>query len=113
MELEKELVGYQILSANTIPMSDGDQYSKKWIIAIAVTLASMMELIDTSIVNVALTQMSANLGATLDEIAWVSTGYIVAAVIVLPMTGWLSGYFDSCCCLEQRRHPFPGDGGIG
>ncbi len=74
-------------------MSDGDQYSKKWIIAIAVTLASMMELIDTSIVNVALTQMSANLGATLDEIAWVSTGYIVAAVIVLPMTGWLSGYF--------------------
>jgi DHA2 family multidrug resistance protein len=74
-------------------MTDGDPYARKWIIAFAVTLASMMELIDTSIVNVALTQMSANLGATLDEIAWVSTGYIVAAVIVLPMTGWLSGYF--------------------
>jgi DHA2 family multidrug resistance protein len=74
-------------------MTAPDPYARKWIIAIAVTLASMMELIDTSIVNVALTQMSANLGATLDEIAWVSTGYIVAAVIVLPMTGWLSGYF--------------------
>ncbi|HEY2850041.1 MAG TPA: DHA2 family efflux MFS transporter permease subunit [Gemmatimonadaceae bacterium] len=74
-------------------MTNTDPYARKWIIAFAVTLASMMELIDTSIVNVALTQMSANLGATLDEIAWVSTGYIVAAVIVLPMTGWLSGYF--------------------
>ena len=70
-----------------------DPYSKKWLIAFGVTLASMMELIDTSIVNVALTQMSANLGATLDEIAWVSTGYIIAAVIVLPMTGWLSSFF--------------------
>ncbi len=70
-----------------------DAYANKWLIALGVTLASMMELIDTSIVNVALTQMSANLGATLDEIAWVSTGYIVAAVIVLPMTGWLSSYF--------------------
>lgn len=70
-----------------------DAYAGKWLIALGVTLASMMELIDTSIVNVALTQMSANLGATLDEIAWVSTGYIIAAVIVLPMTGWLSAYF--------------------
>lgn len=70
-----------------------DPYANKWIIALGVTLAAVMELIDTSIVNVALTQMSANLGATLDEVAWVSTGYILAAVIVLPMTGWLSGYF--------------------
>jgi DHA2 family multidrug resistance protein len=71
----------------------GDRYAHKWIIALGVTLAAVMELIDTSIVNVALTQMSANLGATLDEIAWVSTGYILAAVIVLPMTGWFSSYF--------------------
>lgn len=70
-----------------------EMYAHKWIIAVGVTLAAVMELIDTSIVNVALTQMSANLGATLDEIAWVSTGYILAAVIVLPMTGWLSSFF--------------------
>ena len=78
---------------NVATTTSVDPYANKWIIALGVTLASVMELIDTSIVNVALTQMSANLGATLDEIAWVSTGYIVAAVIVLPMTGWLSSYF--------------------
>jgi len=81
------------LPHETSHVTSADPYANKWTIAFAVTLASMMELIDTSIVNVALTQMSANLGATLDEIAWVSTGYIIAAVIVLPMTGWLSSYF--------------------
>lgn len=70
-----------------------DRYAHKWLIAAGVTLAAVMELIDTSIINVALTQMSANLGATLDDIAWVSTAYILAAVIVLPMTGWLSSFF--------------------
>ena len=53
----------------------------------------MLELIDTSIVNVALPDMMGNLGATIDEIAWVSTGYIIANVIVIPMSGWLSAYF--------------------
>ena len=50
----------------------------------------MLELVDTCIVNVAIPHMMGNLGATLDEIAWVSTGYIVANVIVIPLTGWLS-----------------------
>lgn len=58
-----------------------------------VTLAAMLELLDTSIVNVAIPHMMGNLGATLDEIAWVSTGYVVANVIVLPISGWLSNYF--------------------
>jgi DHA2 family multidrug resistance protein len=71
----------------------GDPYAHKWLIAIGVTLASVMELIDTSIVNVALSQMSANLGVTLDEVTWVTVGYILASVIVLPMTGWFSSYF--------------------
>ena len=53
----------------------------------------MLELIDTSIVNVAIPHMMGNLGATLDEISWVSTGYIIANVIVIPMSGWLSAYF--------------------
>ena len=53
----------------------------------------MLELIDTSIVNVAIPHMMGNLGATLDEIAWVSTSYIIANVIVIPMSGWLSAYF--------------------
>ena len=70
-----------------------DPYKNKYLIAIAVTLASMLELVDTSIVNVAIPDMMGNLGATLDEIAWVSTGYIIANVIVIPMSGWLSAYF--------------------
>src|SRR5262245_6695887 len=70
-----------------------DPYANRYLIAITVTLAAIMELIDTSIVNVAIPHMMGNLGATLDQIAWVSTGYIVANVIVLPITGWLSAQF--------------------
>jgi DHA2 family multidrug resistance protein len=73
--------------------ADAFSYRNRWIIAITVTLASVLELLDTSIVNVAIPHMMGTLGATLDEIAWVSTGYIVANVIVLPITGWLSAYF--------------------
>jgi DHA2 family multidrug resistance protein len=70
-----------------------DKYRYKYFIAIAVTLAAVLELIDTSIVNVAIPHMMGNLGATLDEISWVSTGYIIANVIVIPISGWLSAYF--------------------
>ena len=70
-----------------------DRYAHKYIIAATVTMAAMLELIDTSIVNVAIPHMMGNLGATLDEIAWVSTAYIIANVIVIPMSGWLSAYF--------------------
>ncbi|MES2178716.1 MAG: DHA2 family efflux MFS transporter permease subunit [Gemmatimonadota bacterium] len=70
-----------------------DKYKHKYLIAIAVTLAAVLELIDTSIVNVAIPHMMGNLGATLDEISWVSTGYIIANVIVIPLSSWLSGYF--------------------
>jgi DHA2 family multidrug resistance protein len=65
----------------------------KYIIAFAVVVASMMQIIDSSIVNVAIPHMMGNLGASLDEIAWVSTGYILASVIVIPLTGFLGAYF--------------------
>src|SRR5213594_3182778 len=81
--------------------ADADRYKYKYIIAITVSLASVLELLDTSIVNVAIPHMMGNLGATLDQIAWVSTGYIVANVIVLPITGWLSAVFG-------RRRYFAG-----
>src|SRR5437870_2290503 len=61
----------------------------KYLIAFAVVLAALMQVIDSSIVNVALPDMMGNLGASLDEIAWVSTGYILASVVVIPLTGWL------------------------
>ncbi len=58
-----------------------------------VMLAVVLEILDTSIVNVALPTMMGNLGATVDEISWVATSYIVANVIVIPMTSWLAGRF--------------------
>jgi DHA2 family multidrug resistance protein len=66
---------------------------KKWIITITVIIASLLELIDTTIVNVSLPNIQGNLGATLEDVAWVVTGYAVANVIVLPMSGWLGSRF--------------------
>src|SRR5262250_1014526 len=67
--------------------------ARKWIITLTVILASVIELVDTSIVNVSLPQMMGNLGATLDDVAWVVTAYVVANVIIVPMASWLAAYF--------------------
>ena len=63
----------------------------KWAIALTVALGAMLEVIDTSIVNVALPDIRGNLGATLSEAGWVSTGYACANVVIIPLTAWL-GY---------------------
>jgi MFS transporter, DHA2 family, multidrug resistance protein len=86
-------VSTAVLGSREVITSSGDRYAHKYIIAATVTMAAMLELIDTSIVNVAIPHMMGNLGATLDEIAWVSTAYIIANVIVIPMSGWLSAFF--------------------
>jgi len=61
-----------------------------WVIALTVTLATFMEVLDTSIANVALPHIAGNLGATSDESTWVQTSYLVSNAIILPMSGWLS-----------------------
>jgi DHA2 family multidrug resistance protein len=61
-----------------------------WVVAMTVTLATFMEVLDTSIANVALPQIAGNLGATTDESTWVQTSYLVSNAIILPMSGWLS-----------------------
>jgi MFS transporter, DHA2 family, multidrug resistance protein len=61
-----------------------------WVIAIVVTLATFMEVLDTSIANVALPHISGNLSAGADESTWVLTSYLVSNAIVLPLSGWLS-----------------------
>jgi DHA2 family multidrug resistance protein len=66
---------------------------RRWIIVLGVMLAPLMETIDSSIVNVALPTIQGNLGATLDEAAWIITGYLVANVIVIPLTPWLQTRF--------------------
>ncbi|MBC6700379.1 DHA2 family efflux MFS transporter permease subunit [Hymenobacter puniceus] len=65
----------------------------KWIIVATVVLCTLLELIDTSIVNVALTQMMGNLSATQQEVSWVVASYGIANVIVIPMTGFLAEQF--------------------
>ncbi|OON70752.1 DHA2 family efflux MFS transporter permease subunit [Hymenobacter sp. CRA2] len=65
----------------------------KWIIVITVVMCCLLELIDTSIVNVALTQMMGNLSATQQEVSWVVASYAIANVIVIPMTGFLAEQF--------------------
>lgn len=65
----------------------------KTVVIITTISAAIMELIDTSIVNVALNTISGNLGATLEDASWIITAYAIANVIVIPMTGFLSKYF--------------------
>lgn len=84
--------------AGSAPATHGGEYTEytvaaRVIILIALMLGVILEVLDTSIVNVAIPDMMGNLGATLDQVSWVSTGYIIANVIVLPLTGWLSAHF--------------------
>src|SRR5437016_2132165 len=64
-----------------------------WLIAIVVALAAFMEVLDTSIANVALPYIAGNVGASGDESTWVLTSYLVSNAIVLPLTGWIAGRF--------------------
>lgn len=65
----------------------------RWLILLGLITAAVMEVLDTTIINVALPQMAGNLGATQTEIAWVSTSYILANVVVLPMTAFFTETF--------------------
>ena len=68
-------------------------HKHRWLILVGLMMAAVMEVLDTTIINVALPTMAGNLGATTTEIAWVSTGYILSNVIFLPMTAFLTGLF--------------------
>ncbi len=76
-----------------------------WIIAITVTLATFMEVLDTSIANVALPHIAGSLSAGQDESTWVLTSYHVSNAIILPLSGWLSSimgrknFYMSCVAL--------------
>jgi DHA2 family multidrug resistance protein len=67
--------------------------SRRVIITVTAVFCALLEIIDTTIVNVALNDMRGNLGATLNEISWVITAYSLANVIVVPMSSWLSQQF--------------------
>jgi MFS transporter, DHA2 family, multidrug resistance protein len=64
-----------------------------WVIAITVTIATFMELLDTSIANVSLPYIAGGLGRSYDEVTWILTTYLVANAVILPMSAWLSRVF--------------------
>src|SRR5438132_3201560 len=65
----------------------------KWLIAGSVMIGTIMAVLDTSIVNVALADMSGTLGATIEQITWVVTGYMLANVLIMPIIGMLATRF--------------------
>ena len=82
-------------AASKVPLEQFDHAapSHKWLIAMAVMLGTALEVLDTSIVNVALPHMQGTFSASVDEIAWVLTSYLIANGIMIPMTGWISARF--------------------
>ena len=64
-----------------------------WLVALGVMLATFMQVLDTSIANIALPHIAGSLSSTPDEATWVLTSYLVANAIILPMTGWLGNHF--------------------
>src|SRR5579875_2725072 len=64
-----------------------------WVIALTVTIATFMELLDTSIANVSLPYIAGGLGRSYDEVTWILTTYLVANAVILPMSAWLSRVF--------------------
>ena len=81
------------MSSATLPFEQ-DVWKPKynpWLIAVVVAMAAFMEVLDTSIANVALPYMAGNLGASNDQSTWVLTSYLVSNAIILPISGWLAG----------------------
>jgi MFS transporter, DHA2 family, multidrug resistance protein len=82
-----------VASSSSISSASGKPAVNPWFIAIAVMLATFMEVLDTSVANVALNHIAGNLSASTDQATWVLTSYLVSNAIILPATGWLGRFF--------------------
>src|SRR5712691_184813 len=86
-----------VTAASAVHLVPSRAASHKWLIALAVMLGTTLEVLDSSIINVALPvtlpHLQGTFSASLDEIAWVVTSYLVANGIMIPMTGWISARF--------------------
>ncbi len=67
--------------------------ARKWLVTFSVMVVAVMQVLDTSVTNVALPHMQGSLSASVEEVAWVITSYLAANAIVIPATGWLTAYF--------------------
>src|SRR5713226_5354312 len=97
-----------LMVAGTMALSTSIDQTKvinPWLIAITVTLATFMELLDTAIANVSLPHIAGGLATSYDESTWVLTSYLVANAVVLPLSAWLSrvfgrkNYYMTCVAL--------------
>src|SRR5262249_37045353 len=64
--------------------------TSKWLVTSSILLGSIMATIDTSVVNIALVHIQATFGATIQEVTWVTTSYLISVVLVMPLTAWLA-----------------------
>src|ERR1700745_3898241 len=80
----------KITVAQTSPATPAKPRVNPWVIAAVVSLAAFMEVLDTSIANVALPYMAGGLSASATDASWVLTSYLVSNAVVLPISGWLS-----------------------
>ncbi len=81
------------VATSAVPLKPSRVTPHKWLIALAVMLGTTLEVLDSSIINVALPHLQGAFSASVDEIAWVVTSYLVANGIMIPMTGWISARF--------------------
>src|SRR5947208_16873427 len=65
----------------------------KWLVTVSITFGTLMGAIDASIVNVAVPHLMGSLGVTIEQITWVTTGFVIATVMFMPLTGFLAGLF--------------------
>jgi DHA2 family multidrug resistance protein len=86
---------------NSRSAGGGDRNS--WLIATVVSIATFMQVLDTSIANVALRQIAGSLGAGADESTWIVTTYLVASAIIIPISGWLSAVGAIGRQMKQNR----------
>jgi DHA2 family multidrug resistance protein len=96
----------RLATAVTLPSQSAARSAiNPWVVALTVTIATFMELLDTSIVNVSLPYIAGGLGRSFDEVTWILTTYLVANAVVLPMSAWLSrvfgrkNYYMTCVAL--------------
>src|SRR5580693_10023909 len=76
--------------ALAIPAEHHGPTANQWLVALVVSMATFMEVLDTSIANVSLRHIAGNLGAGSSEATWVLTSYLVSNAIILPISGWLA-----------------------
>lgn len=94
--VEAAAVSSPAAAPGSAPADDeqGDEpHANKYLVSLAVIFGVLMSAIDTSVVNVALPEIQGNVGATQQEVTWISTGYMISVVILMPLTNWLSVRF--------------------